>query len=125
VVLAQDYNWWWRSMLTSGSSGLYLFLYGIFYYSTKVRPRIRMPNRTPGACLDGLTGARPQLNIMGFTSGLMYFGYMFLASYAFAVGTGTIGFVSSFVFVRVRRPPPAPPRCCVFVRQLAGREQTP
>ena len=43
---------------------------------------------------------------MGFTSGLMYFGYMFLASYAFAVGTGTIGFVSSFVFVRVRRPPP-------------------
>ena len=35
-------------MLTSGSSGLYLFLYGIFYYSTKVRPRIRMPNRTPG-----------------------------------------------------------------------------
>ena len=47
MLLSQDYNWWWRSMLTSGSSGLYLFLYGIFYYSTKVCPRIRMPNRTP------------------------------------------------------------------------------
>eukprot|EP01047_Picozoa_sp_COSAG01_P035235 COSAG01_NODE_2690_length_7247_cov_30.101567_5_plen_73_part_00 len=41
-----------------------------------------------------------QLNIMGFTSGLMYFGYMFLASYAFAVGTGTIGFIACFIFVR-------------------------
>ena len=30
----------------------------------------------------------------------MYFGYMFLASYAFAVGTGTIGFGASFFFVR-------------------------
>lgn len=62
-------------MLTAGSSGLYLFVYGIFYYLTK-------------------------LDIIGFTSGLMYFGYMFLASYAFAVGTGTIGFISSFFFVR-------------------------
>ena len=47
-----------------------------------------------------LTTVHPQLDIMGFTSGLMYFGYMFLASYAFAVGTGTIGFISSFFFVR-------------------------
>merc|ERR1740130_1184627 len=74
-LCSEDYNWWWRSFLASASSGLYLFLYGIFYYSTK-------------------------LDIIGFTSGLMYFGYMFLASYAFAVGTGTIGFGASFFFVR-------------------------
>ena len=54
---------------------MYLFVYGIFYYITK-------------------------LDIMGFTSGLMYFGYMLLVSYAFAVGTGTIGFGASFFFVR-------------------------
>lgn len=36
-LCSEDYNWWWRSMVTSGSSGLYLFLYGIFYYATKVR----------------------------------------------------------------------------------------
>ena len=36
-LCSEDYNWWWRSMITSGSSGLYLFLYGIFYYATKVR----------------------------------------------------------------------------------------
>lgn len=35
-LCSEDYNWWWRSMVTSGSSGLYLFLYGIFYYYTKV-----------------------------------------------------------------------------------------
>eukprot|EP01051_Picozoa_sp_SAG22_P000277 SAG22_NODE_6_length_41368_cov_49.702222_20_plen_541_part_00 len=74
-LCSEDYHWWWRSFLASGSSGIYLFLYGIFYYCTK-------------------------LDIIGFTSGLMYFGYMFLASYAFAVGTGTIGFCASFVFVR-------------------------
>lgn len=75
-LCSEDYNWWWRSLLTSGSSGLYLFVYGIFYYYTK-------------------------LNIIGFTSGLMYFGYMFLTSYAFAVGTGTIGFLACFLFVRI------------------------
>jgi transmembrane 9 superfamily protein 2/4 len=34
---AQDYNWWWRSFFGSGSSGLYLFMYGILYFKTKVR----------------------------------------------------------------------------------------
>ena len=57
-------------------------LYCAFRWLTR-RPRLRI-----------------QLDIMGFTSGLMYFGYMFLASYAFSVGTGTIGFISSFFFVR-------------------------
>jgi transmembrane 9 superfamily protein 2/4 len=35
-LLAQDYNWWWRSFLTSGSSALYLFAYAIVYFVTKV-----------------------------------------------------------------------------------------
>ena len=28
-LCAEDYNWWWRSFLTAGSSGLYLFLYSM------------------------------------------------------------------------------------------------
>lgn len=35
-LCAEDYNWWWRSFLTSGSSALYLFAYGILYFITKV-----------------------------------------------------------------------------------------
>ena len=122
-LCSEDYNWWWRSMVTSGSSGVYLFLYGIFYYTSKVRSPSGKPQpnssivKLPLRCATSATpllkqcrcvvslhrpSPRPlsQLDIMGFTSGLMYFGYMFLASYAFAVGTGTIGFISSFFFVR-------------------------
>ena len=36
-LCAEDYNWWWRSFLTSGSSAIYLFGYGILYFITKVR----------------------------------------------------------------------------------------
>merc|ERR1712070_550863 len=32
----QNYHWWWRSFLTSGSSALYLFLYSGFYFATKL-----------------------------------------------------------------------------------------
>ncbi len=32
----QDYHWWWRSYFTSGSSALYLFLYSMFYFYTKL-----------------------------------------------------------------------------------------
>ena len=53
-LCSEDYNWWWRAFLTSGSSGVYLFIYGIFYFSSK-------------------------LDISGFTSTLLYFGYMFMA----------------------------------------------
>mgnify|MGYP001032838310 CR=1 FL=1 len=32
----QDYHWWWRAYFTSGSSALYLFLYSMFYFYTKL-----------------------------------------------------------------------------------------
>ena len=31
----EDYEWWWRSFLTAGSSGLYLFLYSMVRAPTK------------------------------------------------------------------------------------------
>uniref|UniRef100_A0A7C9A613 Transmembrane 9 superfamily member n=1 Tax=Opuntia streptacantha TaxID=393608 RepID=A0A7C9A613_OPUST len=75
-LCSEDYLWWWRSYLTSGSSALYLFLYSAFYFFTK-------------------------LEITKPVSGILYFGYMLIASYAFFVLTGTIGFYACFWFTRL------------------------
>ncbi|AES59111.1 putative nonaspanin (TM9SF), major facilitator superfamily domain-containing protein [Medicago truncatula] len=75
-LCSEDYLWWWRSYLTSGSSALYLFLYATFYFFTK-------------------------LEITKLVSAILYFGYMFIASYAFFVVTGTIGFYACFWFTRL------------------------
>ncbi|KAG2580601.1 hypothetical protein PVAP13_6NG358600 [Panicum virgatum] len=76
LFAGEDYNWWWRSYLTSGSSAIYLFLYAGFYFFTK-------------------------LQITKLVSGILYFGYMLLASFAFCVLTGTIGFCACFWFTRL------------------------
>lgn len=75
-LCSEDYLWWWRSYLTSGSSALYLFLYASFYFFTK-------------------------LEITKPVSGMLYFGYMLIASYAFFVVTGTIGFYACLWFTRL------------------------
>eukprot|EP01094_Clydonella_sp_ATCC50884_P003885 TRINITY_DN12998_c0_g1_i1.p1 TRINITY_DN12998_c0_g1~~TRINITY_DN12998_c0_g1_i1.p1 ORF type:complete len:671 (+),score=249.85 TRINITY_DN12998_c0_g1_i1:123-2015(+) len=74
-LCSEDYHWWWRSFLTSGSSALYVFLYSIFYFFTK-------------------------LHITHFVSTLLYFGYMAMITIAFFVLTGVIGFYSCYFFVR-------------------------
>ncbi|KAH6818519.1 Endomembrane protein 70 protein family [Perilla frutescens var. frutescens] len=75
-LCSEDYLWWWRSYLTAGSSALYLFLYAAFYFFTR-------------------------LNITKPVSGVLYFGYMLIGSYAFFVLTGTIGFYACFWFTRL------------------------
>ncbi|WOH01136.1 hypothetical protein DCAR_0520517 [Daucus carota subsp. sativus] len=75
-LCSEDYLWWWRSYLTSGSSAIYLFLYAAFYFFSK-------------------------LNITKPVSGILYFGYMLIASYSFFVLTGTIGFFACFWFTRL------------------------
>lgn len=30
---SEDYNWWWRSLFSTGSSAFYVFLYGVYYYT--------------------------------------------------------------------------------------------
>jgi len=75
-LCGEDYNWAWRAFLTAGCSGLYLFAYSIVYMLTKM-------NMTRGVSV------------------LLYLGYMLIASYAFALLTGCIGFFACFTFVRV------------------------
>jgi len=74
-LCAEDYNWWWRSFLTSGSSAVYLFGYGILYFITK-------------------------LEIELFVSSLLYFGYMAMIAFTFFLLTGSIGFVACLIFIR-------------------------
>jgi transmembrane 9 superfamily protein 2/4 len=71
----EDHRWWWQSFLTPGSSALYLFLYSGFYFVTK-------------------------LEIEGLVPAMLYFGYMFLASFTFFLFTGTIGFLACYMFVK-------------------------
>merc|ERR1712136_16402 len=72
---SEDYNWWWRSFWASGSSAMYVFLYALYYYFHK-------------------------LSITNYVGAMLYFGYMFIGSAAFSMVTGTIGFMSTFLFVK-------------------------
>ncbi|XP_018027645.1 transmembrane 9 superfamily member 2 [Hyalella azteca] len=74
-LCAEDYHWWWRSYLTSGFTAFYLFIYCVHYFATK-------------------------LNISGFVSTLLYFGYTIIMVFLFFLLTGTIGFCACFWFVR-------------------------
>jgi len=72
-LCSEDYRWWWRSFLTSGASGLYVFLYSAYYFFTT-------------------------LAIENFLASMMFFMYMFLVSFAFTILTGTVGFMSCLWF---------------------------
>merc|ERR1711988_1992283 len=74
-LTTENYHWWWRSFLSSGASGVYVLLYSWLYFSTR-------------------------LQIEKVVSICLYFGYMMILSSAFALITGTIGFISTFFFVR-------------------------
>ncbi|XP_073987345.1 transmembrane 9 superfamily protein member 2 [Rhodnius prolixus] len=74
-LCAEDYHWWWRSFLTSGFTAMYLFIYCIHYFVTK-------------------------LNIEDVASTFLYFGYTLIMVFLFFLLTGTIGFFACFWFVR-------------------------
>jgi transmembrane 9 superfamily protein 2/4 len=75
LLCKEDYRWWWLSVGVAGSSGLYLFLYSIIYW-----------------CVEA--------GVSNFGTFVLYFGVMSIASAAFCLVTGTIGFLASFLFVR-------------------------
>ncbi|KTF79890.1 hypothetical protein cypCar_00018156 [Cyprinus carpio] len=73
-LCAEDYHWWWRSFLTSGFTAVYLFVYAVHYFFSK-------------------------LQIIGAASTILYFGYTLIMVLIFFIFTGTIGFFSCFWFV--------------------------
>jgi len=74
-LCGEDYHWWWRSFFMSGACAFYVFFYLIFYFVTK-------------------------LEIVNFVSGMVYFGYSLVMVFSFWVITGTIGFFSTYAFIR-------------------------
>ena len=62
-LCAEDYNWWCRSFVTSGFTAVYLFLYCIHYFNSK-------------------------LNIEDAASTFLYFGYTLIVVFLFFLMTG-------------------------------------
>jgi len=69
----EDYRWWWRSFLSSGSCAGYILLYAVWYNLT-------------------------ELSLSGIVPTFLYFGYMSIISFTFFLITGTIGYFSCFWF---------------------------
>lgn len=69
----EDYRWWWRSFMSSGSFGLYVMLYAIWYNLTEM-----------------------QMN--SFVPMMLYFGYMSIISFTCLLIAGTIGYFASLWF---------------------------
>jgi len=73
-LCGEDYRWWWRSMFTSGSSALYVFLYSLHWYTLK-------------------------LHATRVVTHVLFFGYMSTISLLFFLGTAIVGYSASFWFV--------------------------
>jgi transmembrane 9 superfamily protein 1 len=72
---SEDHRWWWRSVFSAGSSGLFVLAYSIFYF-------------------------RVRSNMDGTLQTIQFFTATVLACYVFFLVLGTIGFFSSLTFVR-------------------------
>merc|ERR1711907_473498 len=73
-LAVEDHRWWWRSFLSGGSSGMFVYAYCFFYYFHRSE-------------------------MYGFLQGSFFFGYMAVACYAFSVMLGSVGFYSAKIFV--------------------------
>ena len=71
---AQDYKWWWQSMLRASACGMFLFAYAIYYWVAKS-------------------------SMNGLLQFVIYFGYTLMLSYAFCLMLAAIGHWSSRWFV--------------------------
>ena len=71
----EDYRWWWRSFLASGSVALYASLYSINYLVVELH------------------------RMSGTLSTIIYLGYSFMMVLAIFLSTGAVGFLASAYFV--------------------------
>ncbi|KAI8140288.1 GI18231 [Fennellomyces sp. T-0311] len=74
-LCSEDYRWWWKSVAVSAASGVYVFLYSIFYYFTR-------------------------LKVTGFVPAVVYFGHSIMICLVYSLCMSTIGFFATFFFVR-------------------------
>ncbi|XP_057500832.1 transmembrane 9 superfamily member 3-like isoform X1 [Actinidia eriantha] len=74
-LAAEDHEWWWRSFLCGGSTGLFIYAYCLYYYYARS-------------------------DMSGFMQTSFFFGYMACICYGFFLMLGTIGFRAALFFVR-------------------------
>lgn len=74
-LCAENYHWWWQSFFVGGASGFWIFVYSAWYYATR-------------------------LHIDGFVSSLLFFSYSALACAVYTLATGTVGFLTAYIFIR-------------------------
>lgn len=74
-LCAEDHRWWWKSFLNCAMAGLYLFLYSLWFLSSR-------------------------LDLVGFLPIVVYLTYMSMISVCFGLFCGSVGFLSSFWFTR-------------------------
>ena len=85
-LCSEDYRWWWRSFLTSGSCALYVFVYSIMVCFSTSFPYNQF--------------YITRLDISSFSATVLYFGWTFIVSFLFFILTGSIGFFTCLKFVR-------------------------
>ena len=74
-LCAEDYLWWWRSFQRGGSIALYVLLYSVGFLFNTLN------------------------NLSGFLPIVLYLSYTALMSWCLFLAMGTIGFLSSFIFI--------------------------
>ncbi|PQQ12985.1 transmembrane 9 superfamily member 5 isoform X3 [Prunus yedoensis var. nudiflora] len=70
----EDHEWWWRSVLSGGSTAIFMFAYSIYFYARS--------------------------NMTGFMQLSFFIGYNACICYAFFLMLGAISFRVSLIFVR-------------------------
>uniref|UniRef100_A0A2P2I9F1 Transmembrane 9 superfamily member n=1 Tax=Hirondellea gigas TaxID=1518452 RepID=A0A2P2I9F1_9CRUS len=71
----EDHRWWWRALISGGSTGLFVYAYAIFFFAYRSE-------------------------MSGVLQGTFFFGYVAMISYAFFLMLGAVGFLSSFQFIK-------------------------
>ncbi|KAJ8268045.1 hypothetical protein COCON_G00132170 [Conger conger] len=75
LLSGEDYRWWWRSVLSTGSTGIFIFVYSIFYY-------------------------RNRSSMSGLVQSAEFFGYTLLTAFVFSLMLGAVSFAASLAFIR-------------------------
>lgn len=75
LLSGEDYRWWWRSVLSTGSTGLFIFVYSVFYY-------------------------RNRSSMSGPVQSTEFFGYSLLTAMVFSLMLGSVSFWASLAFIR-------------------------
>jgi transmembrane 9 superfamily protein 2/4 len=74
-LCAEDHRWWWKSFWNCAMAGVYLFLYSLWFLSSR-------------------------LDLVGFLPVIVYLTYMSMISICFGLFCGSVGFLSSLWFTK-------------------------